>query len=63
LAFFFSFQDLAPNATVIGSKVCLQFLENLVHKPFNKMIVKNEDKLDLGNGHELTFIMAPNLHW
>lgn len=55
--------DLAPDATVIGSKVCLQFLENLVHKPFNKRIVKNEEKLDLGHGHELTFIMAPNLHW
>lgn len=28
-----------------------------------QMLVKNDDKLDLGNGHELTFIMAPNLHW
>eukprot|EP00959_Pyramimonas_sp_CCMP1952_P407300 8536316-Pyramimonas_sp.AAC.1 len=27
------------------------------------MVVANEAKLDLGNGHELTFIMAPNLHW
>lgn len=55
--------DLAPDATVIGSKVCLQFLSNLVHKPFKQMVVGNEAKLDLGNGHELTFIMAPNLHW
>jgi hypothetical protein len=121
-------QDLCPDATVVGSKVCLQFLANLVHKPFNQLLVKNEDKLDLGGthppsvavtlcpyppqlppprshpdaadgvsdakvanrairewhgarsspqrpvcfafdisacagGHELTFIMAPNLHW
>eukprot|EP00240_Pyramimonas_obovata_P003169 CAMPEP_0118924030 /NCGR_PEP_ID=MMETSP1169-20130426/2340_1 /TAXON_ID=36882 /ORGANISM="Pyramimonas obovata, Strain CCMP722" /LENGTH=646 /DNA_ID=CAMNT_0006865109 /DNA_START=70 /DNA_END=2010 /DNA_ORIENTATION=+ len=55
--------DLAPDATVVGSKVCLQFLSNLVHKPFKQMVVGNEAKLDLGNGHELTFIMAPNLHW
>eukprot|EP00238_Polyblepharides_amylifera_P011544 CAMPEP_0196580318 /NCGR_PEP_ID=MMETSP1081-20130531/28501_1 /TAXON_ID=36882 /ORGANISM="Pyramimonas amylifera, Strain CCMP720" /LENGTH=572 /DNA_ID=CAMNT_0041900157 /DNA_START=273 /DNA_END=1991 /DNA_ORIENTATION=+ len=55
--------DLAPEATVVGSKVCLSFLDNLVHKPFNKMVVKNEDTLDLGGGHVLTFIMAPNLHW
>jgi len=55
--------DLCPDATVVGSKVCLQFLANLVHKPFNQLLVKNEDTLDLGGGHQLTFIMAPNLHW
>ncbi|MBF2079743.1 MAG: diflavin flavoprotein [Synechococcales cyanobacterium T60_A2020_003] len=54
---------IAPQATVVGSKVAIQFLENLVHQPFEKKIVKNGDTLDLGNGHVLQFVMAPNLHW
>jgi flavorubredoxin/flavin reductase (DIM6/NTAB) family NADH-FMN oxidoreductase RutF len=54
---------LAPHITVVASKVALQFLEDLVHQPFEKIIVKNGDQLDLGNGHILEFVMAPNLHW
>jgi flavorubredoxin/flavin reductase (DIM6/NTAB) family NADH-FMN oxidoreductase RutF len=54
---------LAPEVTVVGSKVAIQFLENLVHQPFKQQIVKNGDRLDLGNGHELEFVIAPNLHW
>ncbi|MBW4466520.1 MAG: diflavin flavoprotein [Pegethrix bostrychoides GSE-TBD4-15B] len=54
---------LAPQATVVGSKVAIQFLEDLVHHPFKRQIVKNGDCLDLGNGHELEFVSAPNLHW
>ncbi len=54
---------LAPDITVVGSKVAIQFLENFVHIPFKRQIVKNADKLDLGNGHELEFVIAPNLHW
>jgi flavorubredoxin len=55
--------ELAPQAIVVGSKVAIQFLEDLVHHPFERMIVKNADKLDLGNGHILEFVMSPNLHW
>jgi len=55
--------DLAPNATVVGSKVCLKFLEDLVQKPFKQQVVKGGDVVDLGGGHALKFIMAPNLHW
>ncbi|MBE9007641.1 diflavin flavoprotein [Fortiea sp. LEGE XX443] len=55
--------QLAPNITVVGAKVAIQFLENMVHQPFKSIIVKNGDRLDLGNGHELEFISAPNLHW
>lgn len=55
--------ELAPNATVVGSKVCIQFLQNLVLRPFKSQIVKGGDTLDLGNGHVLEFVMAPNLHW
>jgi flavorubredoxin/flavin reductase (DIM6/NTAB) family NADH-FMN oxidoreductase RutF len=55
--------QLAPNATVVGSKVAIQFLEDMVHQPFKRKIVKNGARLDLGNGHELEFVIAPNLHW
>lgn len=54
---------LAPHVTVIGAKVAIQFLENMVHQPFQSKIVKNGDRVDLGNGHELEFVSAPNLHW
>ncbi len=57
------FLQLAPEVTVVGSKVAIQFLENLVHQSFKNQIVKNSDRLDLGNGHELEFVIAPNLHW
>lgn len=54
---------LAPQATVVGSKVALKFLEDLVHDPFKQQIVKSGDKIDLGNDHIIEFINAPNLHW
>jgi flavorubredoxin/flavin reductase (DIM6/NTAB) family NADH-FMN oxidoreductase RutF len=54
---------LAPQATVVGSKVAIEFLKNFVHQEFTTQIVKNGDLLDLGNGHELEFVIAPNLHW
>ncbi|HLP91706.1 MAG TPA: diflavin flavoprotein [Nostocaceae cyanobacterium] len=55
--------QMNPEITVVGSKVAIQFLEDLVHQPFKRQIVKNGDRLDLGNGHELEFVIAPNLHW
>jgi flavorubredoxin/flavin reductase (DIM6/NTAB) family NADH-FMN oxidoreductase RutF len=54
---------LAPQVTVVGAKVAIQFLENMVHRPFESQIVKQGEHLDLGQGHELEFISAPNLHW
>jgi flavorubredoxin/flavin reductase (DIM6/NTAB) family NADH-FMN oxidoreductase RutF len=55
--------DMAPNVTVVGSKVAIQFLEDLVHTPFKKQVVKSGSQLDLGQGHLLEFVSAPNLHW
>ncbi|PZD74492.1 Diflavin flavoprotein A 1 [Acaryochloris thomasi RCC1774] len=54
---------LAPDATVVGAKVALKFLEDLVNQPFPQQVVKSGEQLDLGNGHVLEFINAPNLHW
>jgi flavorubredoxin/flavin reductase (DIM6/NTAB) family NADH-FMN oxidoreductase RutF len=55
--------QLAPQVTIVGAKVAIQFLENMVHQPFKSQMVKNGDRIDLGNGHELEFVSAPNLHW
>jgi flavorubredoxin/flavin reductase (DIM6/NTAB) family NADH-FMN oxidoreductase RutF len=55
--------ELAPQAVVVGAKVAISFLEDLVHRPFERQLVKNGDTLDLGHGHVLEFVSAPNLHW
>ncbi|MEB3273553.1 MAG: diflavin flavoprotein [Prochlorothrix sp.] len=54
---------LNPEMTVVGSKVALQFLDNLVHQDYKKLQVKSGSTLDLGQGHVLEFVSAPNLHW
>ncbi|MBF2057840.1 MAG: diflavin flavoprotein [Cyanobacterium sp. T60_A2020_053] len=55
--------SLAPDVTVVGAKVAIEFLKNMVHQPFQTQIVKSGQQLDLGNGHQLEFVSAPNLHW
>lgn len=55
--------QMAPQMTVVGSKVAIQFLEGFVHIPFQRQLVKSGDRLDLGQGHDLEFVSAPNLHW
>lgn len=54
---------LNPEITIVAAKVAIQFLEGFVHQPFKRQIVKSGDRLDLGNGHVLEFLTAPNLHW
>lgn len=54
--------ELAPNAVVVGAKVAITFLKDLIHRPFERQLVKNGDQIDLGNGHLLEFVSAPNLH-
>jgi flavorubredoxin/flavin reductase (DIM6/NTAB) family NADH-FMN oxidoreductase RutF len=54
---------LAPQATVVGAKVAIKFLEDLVHQPFKQQIVKSGETIDLGQGHIIEFVNAPNLHW
>lgn len=55
--------ERAPHVTVVGSKVAIQFLENMVHQPLKTIAVKSGHQLDLGGGHQLEFVSAPNLHW
>ena len=57
------FLELAPQAVVVAAKMAIKFLEDLVHQPFEKQIVKNGETIDLGQGHVIEFVNAPNLHW
>ncbi len=57
------FLALAPQATVVAAKTAIKFLEDLVHQPFESQIVKTGNSIDLGKGHIIDFINAPNLHW
>ncbi|MDF1570469.1 MAG: FprA family A-type flavoprotein [Bacteroidales bacterium] len=54
--------DLAPEATVVGSGQAINYLAEMVGKPFKWKKVKDGDTLDLGN-KTIRFIGAPNLHW
>lgn len=54
--------NLAPSATVVGSGNAIRYLQDIVNMPFESLIVKDGDTLDLGN-KTLRFIAAPNLHW
>ncbi len=54
--------ELAPNATVYGSKIAISYLTEIINKPFKSVAVKDGDTLSLGN-KTLRFINAPNLHW
>ena len=61
--------ELNPELQIVGSKVAIQFLQDLLHCPFRSQAVKTGSRLDLGINpesdinHELEFISAPNLHW
>jgi NADH oxidase (H2O-forming) len=54
--------DLAPEAVVVGSGNAIRYLSDIINRPFNSLVVKDGDILDLGN-KTLRFISAPNLHW
>lgn len=52
-----------PDCEVIGSKVCIAFLDGLTHVNMKTRVVKGGDTVDLGGGHVIEFTIAPNLHW
>lgn len=51
-----------PNITVIHSRPCTKFIENLVNCPFHSKSINNGDEIDLG-GKTLRFFVTPFLHW
>jgi len=54
--------EVAPNATVVASRIGIEYLKDQFGKPFKHIIAKDGDILNLGN-KTLKFISAPNLHW
>ena len=54
--------DVIPDIKIVGTKAAISYLGKIVNKPFNSMIVKDGDSIDLG-GKTLEFITAPFLHW
>jgi len=54
--------EKAPEAIVVGSGNAIKYLNEMFDFTFKSMVVKDGDKLDLGN-KTLRFISAPNLHW
>ncbi len=54
--------EIAPNAKVVGSGQALNYLSEMIDKPFQSMKIKDGETLDLGN-KTLRFIGASNLHW
>ncbi|MBN1952001.1 MAG: FprA family A-type flavoprotein [Bacteroidales bacterium] len=57
-----SLLEIAPKAKVYGSRQALNYLSEMLNKPFDSVVVKDGDTLSLGN-KTLRFIGAPNLHW
>jgi flavorubredoxin len=54
--------ELYPGITVVGSGQALNYLQEMIGKPFKSLKVKDGDVIDLGN-KKLRVIGAPNLHW
>ena len=54
--------EYAPNATVVGSNLAIKYLTEIINKPFKNKVVKDGEKLSLGN-KTLKFISATQLHW
>jgi flavorubredoxin len=54
--------EICPDATVYGSRQAINYLNEIIGRPFKYNIVKDNDILSLGN-KTLKFISAPNLHW
>jgi Uncharacterized flavoproteins len=54
--------ELNPKLKLVGTSAAVNFMKEICNKDFTSVIVKEGDKLTLGN-KTLKFIMAPNLHW
>lgn len=53
---------LHPDVEVVGSTAALNFVKEIINRPFNAHPVRDGDEISLGD-KTLRFIAAPNLHW
>ncbi|MHC1785617.1 MAG: FprA family A-type flavoprotein [Christensenellales bacterium] len=51
-----------PDIEVVGTNSAIQFITNIIKRPFKQRVVRKGDSLDLG-GRTLHFYPLPNLHW
>ena len=54
--------DEAKDAEVVGTRVGLGFVSELLNRDFKRVMVKNGDSIELG-GKTLRFLETPFLHW
>ena len=54
--------ELNPGIEVVGTTGAMNFLSQIMNKPFKSHAVKEGEELDLG-GRTLRFLIVPNLHW
>lgn len=59
-----NFMEKYPTATVVATAAAFNMMKNFFGKDYadRRMMVKEGDTLSLGK-HELTFVMAPMVHW
>lgn len=54
--------ELNPEIEVVATTGAINFLSQIMNKPFKSHAVKEGEELDLG-GRTLRFMIVPNLHW
>lgn len=54
--------ELNPNIEIVATTGAINFLSQIMNKPFKSRAVKEGEQLDLG-GKTLQFMIVPNLHW
>ena len=57
------FKKINSNFKVICSQKSAELLDAFYGHTENVRVVKDNDTLDLGNGHVLKFVEIPNVHW
>lgn len=57
------FKKVNSNFKIVCSKKSAELLEVFYNHTENVICVKDNDTLDLGNGHILEFVEVPNVHW
>ncbi len=58
-----AFMRINPDVKIICSKKAKDLLSCFYGQTENITVVSNGDTLDLGNGHVLSFVDIPNVHW
>ncbi len=54
--------EMNPDIEVIATTGAINFLSQIINKPFKSRAVKEGEEIDLG-GKTLRFLIQPNLHW